>query len=109
MPAGVTERPNNWLSLALLPDGVPPELVVAELDAAGIEARRSWMPMHLQPVFAERRSEVLRGSVAERFYANGICLPSSQELTAAELERICGALSAAIDSLRAKAETGRRA
>ena len=99
MPHGVTERPNHWLSVALLPDGVPPEHVVESLDAVGIEARRSWMPMHRQPVFIERGDLVVGGEVAERFYARGLCLPSSQALTGDDIDRICDAVAAAIDAL----------
>lgn len=98
MPDGVTEEPNNWLQVALLPDGVRPQAVADRLDQAGIEARRGWKPMHLQPVFSQ--SEAIGGSTAEAFFDRTLCLPSGQTLGSAELERISSELARAIDAER---------
>lgn len=95
MPTGVTERPNNWLTSGLLPVGVDPAAVVSIMETHNIEARRSWMPMHAQPVFAQ--SESVGGEVADAFYDRGICLPSAQTLTEADLARIISALRSAIN------------
>jgi len=94
MPDGVTERPNYWLTVALLPEGVSPERVAADLDKHGIEARRSWKPMHLQPVFEE--AESIGGSCAEEFYGRGLCLPSSQSLSPSQIQRVIGSLEGAL-------------
>lgn len=94
MPTGVTERPNNWLTAGLLPDGIDPAQVCAIMESSNIEVRRSWMPMHAQPVFADHES--VGGSVADAFYRRGICLPSAQTLTEADLDRIMTALRSAI-------------
>ena len=47
--------PNYWLTTILLDDTVPyaPEDLRLALDAAGIESRRLWRPMHMQPVYAD--------------------------------------------------------
>lgn len=101
MPTGVTERPNNWLSVAELPESIDPAQIVAHLDTRGIEARRSWTPMHLQPVFAD--NEMIGGDVAESIYARGLCLPSAQTLTEDNLERVTAAVTEALEMHRVAA------
>ena len=49
------------------------------MDAAGIEARPVWKPMHLQPVFKNNR--YYGGRIGEKLFANGLCLPSGTALT----------------------------
>ena len=64
------------------------------LDAAGIESRPLWKPMHLQPVF--RGCPAVLNGVGERLFAQGLCLPSGRGLspeimdeTVEILERLC--------------------
>ena len=57
------------------------------LEAENIEARPLWKPMHLQPVFKDCR--VRGGSVSQRLFENGFCLPSGSALTEEDLARIC--------------------
>lgn len=44
------------------------------LDAAGIESRPLWKPMHLQPVF--RQNPCYVNGVSESLFKRGLCLPS---------------------------------
>lgn len=44
------------------------------LDAAGIESRPLWKPMHKQPVYANNPAYV--NGVSEDLFAQGLCLPS---------------------------------
>ncbi len=44
------------------------------LDAAGIESRPLWKPMHLQPVY--RRNPHYMNGVSESLFKQGLCLPS---------------------------------
>lgn len=44
------------------------------LDAAGIESRPLWKPMHLQPVY--RRNPHYLNGVSESLFKQGLCLPS---------------------------------
>ena len=90
IPRGVTERPNCWLSVALLPEGMSPAAVCRALAADGIEARPAWKPMHAQPVFAG--NERVGGDVADELFARGICLPSGSGLTVEQQEHVIGAL-----------------
>lgn len=94
LPNGVTERPNNWLNVAQLPEGADPSEVVSFMMDKGIEARRSWKPMHLQPVYASNLS--IGGRNAESFFERGICLPSAQSLSATDIDRVIDCLSTAL-------------
>ena len=49
------------------------------LDAAGIESRPLWKPMHLQPVYAKNPCYV--NGVSEAFFRCGLCLPSGPCVT----------------------------
>jgi len=73
-----------WLTCATLPTG--PTAVLDALEKADIEARPVWKPMHLQPVFAGVRS--IRGSVSQRLFEQGLCLPSGSQLTAGDRARV---------------------
>ena len=44
------------------------------LDAAGIESRPLWKPMHLQPVF--QHCHAYANGIAESLFRRGLCLPS---------------------------------
>lgn len=56
------------------------------LDAANIEARPLWKPMHLQPVF--ENSPAFVNGTSETLFNNGICLPSGTSMTDSDLDRI---------------------
>jgi len=93
-PFAATERPNHWLTVALLPAGVDPAAVCDHLRSEQIEARPAWKPMHLQPVFAG--CEAIGGSVADEIYERGLCLPSGSAMTAADEDRVHTALAKAL-------------
>jgi dTDP-4-amino-4,6-dideoxygalactose transaminase len=82
LTSAVTERPNCWLSVGLLPEPHDPVEVCRRLVASGVEARQVFKPMHAQPVFAG--SPAVGGEVADRLFARGICLPSGSGLTEAD-------------------------
>ena len=67
--------------------GATPGDVLDALRAAGIEARYSFKPMHLQPVFAS--NPVVGGGVAERLFAQSLSLPSGSWMTDDEVAWIC--------------------
>ena len=56
------------------------------LDAAGVESRRLWKPMHLQPVFAGCGATV--EGVSERLFDTGILLPGGSSMSDADVEQI---------------------
>lgn len=89
MPEATYGRCTRWLTCITIDSklaGVDREMVRLALAAENIEARPVWKPMHLQPVFAGTRC--YGGSVAERLFADGLCLPSGSNLTQVELERV---------------------
>ena len=89
-----TTRTNAWLSVCLLPDELHPVDVCEALDSMGIEARPTWKPMHLQPVFANAESD--SGDVSEELFRRGICLPSGSKLTVADQDRVISALTSCL-------------
>ena len=85
---------NNWLQVVQLPAGVAPEIVCSELAGAGIEARRSWKPMHRQPVYKD--STMIGGDVSDRLFERGLCLPSGSTLSDIEVDEVCDRLMQAV-------------
>ncbi len=89
MPKSPVGEPTRWLTtLTIDPKaaGVDRESVRQALASAEIEARPVWKPMHLQPALAHCPT-VLAG-VADRLFAEGLCLPSGSSLTDDDLERV---------------------
>jgi len=93
-PFAFTPRPNHWLNVALLPEGVEPATICAELGASGIEARPAWKPMHQQPVFKD--NEWFGGSVADDLFERGVCLPSGSGMTAGQVDQVIEAVHTAL-------------
>ncbi|GAA2911172.1 pyridoxal phosphate-dependent aminotransferase [Actinoplanes cyaneus] len=84
-PGAAHGVPNRWLTCLLL-DHDQRDRVIAELDRVNIEARPTWKPMHLQPVY---RDCVMRGgSVSADLFHRGLCLPSGSALTPHDRDRV---------------------
>jgi dTDP-4-amino-4,6-dideoxygalactose transaminase len=66
------------------------------LDAAGIESRPLWKPMHQQPVFARARS-VLSGT-SDRLFATGLTLPSGSALGQLEVDAVMTTIRSFLDA-----------
>jgi dTDP-4-amino-4,6-dideoxygalactose transaminase len=83
-------RVNHWLTCITIDPGcgVTPESVRLALEAADVESRPVWKPMHRQPVFAGARA-VLDGT-SDRLFATGLCLPSGGAMTVEEQDRVIG-------------------
>ena len=91
--AAAGSDPSWWLTcLTLDPEvaGADRDGLIAALDAADIEARPVWKPMHLQPVFADLPT--VGGAVAAAAFAHGVCLPSGSSLTPVEQDRVVDVL-----------------
>jgi pyridoxal phosphate-dependent aminotransferase EpsN len=100
MPQAAWGVHTNWLSVFLLDEeefGCSRDELIGRLDAAGIESRPVWKPMHLQPLYAGCRR--YGGEVAEDLFRRGICLPSSSSLTLEEQERVIDAVRSAVGAL----------
>jgi pyridoxal phosphate-dependent aminotransferase EpsN len=82
MPQASHGMHTNWLSCFLIDQrefGCSRDELIHALDAANVESRPVWKPMHLQPLYAG--CSCYGGAVAEDLSNRGICLPSSSSLT----------------------------
>jgi dTDP-4-amino-4,6-dideoxygalactose transaminase len=77
---------NRWLTCIALKTHKMREDLLHLLQEHNIEARPSWKPMHLQPIF-KNYPKYLNG-VSENLYKTVLCLPSGSNLTTGELDRI---------------------
>ncbi len=96
MPEAPYGRANCWLTCVTIDPasfGATREDVRLRLERREIEARPVWKPMHLQPVFSGCR--VRGGSVAQRLFDDGLCLPSGSSLSDAQVREITGEILAA--------------
>jgi pyridoxal phosphate-dependent aminotransferase EpsN len=87
----------NWLSCFLITErelGASRDSLIRKLEAANIESRPVWKPMHLQPLYAE--CERFGGAVAEELHSRGICLPSSSSLTEEDQLRVVNIIRDAV-------------
>jgi pyridoxal phosphate-dependent aminotransferase EpsN len=89
MPLADPDGANYWLTCLTFTaplDGDSRERLLRAFDAADIEARPLWKPLHLQPVFAD--AVCYGGSVCAELFEKGLCLPSGSALSAAERARV---------------------
>lgn len=81
---------NHWLSAIIVNPkknkGKSSEDLRLQLEKENIESRPLWKPMHLQPVF--KSAPYYGGSVSEKLFNNGLCLPSGSNLNSDDLTRI---------------------
>ncbi|MBP2657824.1 MAG: Glutamine--scyllo-inositol transaminase [Firmicutes bacterium] len=90
MPINDWNKPNYWLSCIMLSGTVKPLDIMLALEEENIESRPIWKPMHLQPYYSECDfvSQCESGSVSERIFKSGVCLPSDTKMTESDLDRI---------------------
>lgn len=96
MPELENTKSNRWLTAAILEPSkttVSPAELIEKLSFVNIEARHIWKPMQLQPLFdgCEYISYESQ-NVSEYLFNYGVCLPSSSNMTDAELDRIIKAI-----------------
>ncbi len=85
MPQAAYGLHTNWLSCFLIDErtfGLSQRELIRFLDAADVESRPVWKPMHTQKLY--QGFECVGGAVAEDLNRRGICLPSSSSLTPEE-------------------------
>jgi UDP-N-acetylbacillosamine transaminase len=85
MPEIPGSRGNRWLT-TLTFDRADPAEVIAALDAADIESRPLWKPMHLQPLF--KNAKAVTDGTSEGLFARGICLPSGSAMGDDQVDRV---------------------
>lgn len=79
---------NFWLSTVVIDPktGKDPESLRQFMLDAGVETRRLWRPMHMQPVFAD--APYYGGTTCETLFDRGLCLPSGSGLKEEELRYV---------------------
>jgi len=65
------------------------------LDAANIEARPTWKPMHKQPVYKNNPAYI--NGVSEAVFKTGMCLPAGPYVTDEDVHYIVDAIKANIE------------
>ncbi len=84
---------NFWLTCIVIDPalaGTDREKLRLAFEAANIESRPLWKPMHLQPVFAGCPAFV--NGTSEKLFENGLCLPSGSNIDEEGRERIAEVL-----------------
>ena len=89
MPEPDFARSTRWLTCLTIDPvqaGIDRDLVIQELEKNNIEARPTWKPMHMQPLF--KGCDIAGGSVAEHLFTYGLCLPSGTSMTEEDIARV---------------------
>ena len=97
MQADPDGDPSWWLTCLTIDSKLHPNgraQLLSALTASSIEARPVWKPMHLQRLYTD--AQVLGGSVSDRLFAEGICLPSGSALTDDQLDHIIDVCSSCL-------------
>ena len=63
--------------------------LIHELDAAGIETRPLWKPMHRQPLYQDVPYYGQAEPVSENLFRAGLCLPSGPRVSEEDIRYIC--------------------
>lgn len=85
MPIPEWSRWNGWLTCVVFESAEARDRTMAALDAADIESRPLWKPLHLQPAF--RRYPGVVDGTSERLFDTGLCLPSGSVLSDDAVDR----------------------
>ncbi len=89
MPEADFGRSTRWLTcLTIDPSefGATREDIRLALEQENIEARPTWKPLHLQPLFQD--CPYYGSDVSEKLFDKGLCLPSGSNLGKEDLERV---------------------
>ena len=103
-------RATHWLTCMTVDAewaGVDREAIRLVLDAANIEARPLWKPLHLQPVFRKMGCETFGGAICERLFEQGLCLPSGSAMSDIDQDRVIDIVRRTIS--KARSATGNAA
>ncbi|HGH7173408.1 TPA: DegT/DnrJ/EryC1/StrS family aminotransferase [Bacillus wiedmannii] len=97
MPELENTSSNRWLTTMLIDEvesGISIEKIVTTLAEENIEARPTWKPLHMQPLFKEYKyySHQKDNDVSKKLFENGICLPSGSNMTDEDQRRVIQAI-----------------
>lgn len=91
MPEAPFGRSSRWLTCITVdpcPSGPDAEKIRLALEAADVESRPVWKPLHLQPVFQKMGCQHFGGEIADRLFRRGLCLPSGSSMSDEDLDRV---------------------
>ncbi|MEH6906762.1 DegT/DnrJ/EryC1/StrS family aminotransferase [Neobacillus drentensis] len=93
MPELIDTFSNRWLTALTINEKVSGISVTEVLDALSeenIEARPVWKPLHLQPIFKERKyyPHNEQENVSETLFNSGLCLPSGSNMKDEDVETV---------------------
>ena len=97
MPEPEGYRSTRWLTCLTLSKEMKTSRhdIQAACDAAEIEVRPLWKPMHMQPVF--KGAKMIGGRVCEDLFNRGLCLPSGSGMPESDQERVIDVIKSVID------------
>lgn len=72
--------------------------LIHQLDAAGVETRPLWKPMHLQPLYQEVPYYCGADPVSENLFRAGLCLPSGPRVSEEDVRYICDLINASLEA-----------
>lgn len=72
--------------------------LIRQLDAAGIETRPLWKPMHRQPLYRDVPYYGQTEPVSENLFRTGLCLPSGPRVSEEDIRYICEMIHSAINA-----------
>lgn len=95
-------KPNFWIScIYISPEtGITAMDIHKKLEAADVESRPIWKPMHMQPLYAD--SDFISASdtvVNEDIFTNGLCLPSDIKMTEEEQDYVIELVKKCFDAV----------
>jgi pyridoxal phosphate-dependent aminotransferase EpsN len=103
MPIVDPEAANYWLTCLTVDSetsGISRDALLAALEAADIEARPLWKPLHLQPVFKEKTC--YGGELAAGIFKDGLCLPSGSGMDESDRKAVITTIKATLAQGRSK-------
>ena len=71
--------------------------LIGQLDAAGIETRPLWKPMHQQPLYKDVPYYGQAEPVSENLFRAGLCLPSGPRVSEEDIRYICDMIHESIE------------
>lgn len=86
MPEIERSKGNRWLTTLLLKK-TNPQNIIDVLEKENIESRPLWKPMHMQALFED--AIVVEDGTSQRFFEQGICLPSGSSMSDDDVYRVC--------------------
>ncbi|PIE96724.1 DegT/DnrJ/EryC1/StrS family aminotransferase [Bacillus fungorum] len=97
MPELENTRSNRWLTTMLIDEkesGITIEKLLTALAEENIEARPTWKPLHMQPLFKKYKyyAHQKDKDVSKKLFENGICLPSGSNMTDEDQRRVIQAI-----------------